>query len=612
MIKRITLLVISALLTVGLFAAERTVEEAAAIAAQFTNQQPTLRRAHKAPRTAATMRLAHTRTKSGSEAPAFYVFDQEENNGFIIVSADDRTEEVLAYTDHGAFPENIPSNVQFMLNLYADRISKFGHAAAVRQATAAATYTPIAPLLGGIEWDQDAPYWNQCPMDQLDNTRCYTGCVATAAAQIMRYWQWPEQGTGSKSYTWENCLQFNSRTGDCARSLPVPLSVDFGATTYDWANMPEKTSQYNTNDKKNAVATLMYHCGVACEMSYGGRTAGGSGAYTDDMGRAFYQYFGYKRTLQCVDTYNYGRQTETATQTAAKFRTELAAGRPILVGGADEDMQAGHEFVFDGLDASGKFHVNWGWSGSCNGYYSITGLTPEELGIGAGDYGDYSYYLDYVIGIEPDRADPTPGPGPDPEPEPDPTAIDLSATMDIAQARYTTSSEIWTIGITNYEDEYPYVQAYLWLTESAFAGEYTVTTGEGLYEYETYVYIWPDETNNYVILANGTLKIVHVDDAADDTPIYRYILDGIGDDGQHYTMSVRLETYVIDDSDNWIETTDPVQPDPVLPTDIKIVSETPIEGCAAVKRICGGQLIIEHNGQRYNAQGMLINGQSPN
>lgn len=404
--KRISILTLALVFVASLFAAQRTAEQAAEIAAQFTNDQPALRKAHKAPRTAASMRLVHTATKPASTEAAFYVFNQENNAGAIFVSADDRTLDVLGYFDNGQFdPNNINPNLRFWLGRYAEEIANANddnaYVAPVRKAAQA---TAISPLLGNIAWDQEAPYYNQCPMDSWDNTRCLTGCVATAASQIMRKWRFPAQGIGSKTYTWRN---YTNSSG--SKYTDKSLTANFGETTYDWDNMLETYGSSYTAAQGNAVATLMYHAGVACEMMYGGTKAGGSGAWTDDMGYGLKTYFGYS-VNKFISTYNTKNQYTTAkgadipsgiayefgvtfTQFADYFDTELEAGRPILMGG--EDTDGGHEFVCDGRDASGKYHINWGWSGDCNSYFALTALKPSGTGY------NFSSNIDAMLGVEP-------------------------------------------------------------------------------------------------------------------------------------------------------------------------------------------------------------------
>ena len=406
------------LLAVAVMAGQRTPEQAAEIAAQFTNQQPQLRRMHASERQAANLQLAHKALQNNSQDAAFYVFNQENNNGFVIISADDRTvEDVLGYSDNGSFDaDNINPNLEFWLSRYTEEITGLqtlneDELANIRKARKATKVTAIAPLLknaAGVEitWYQEAPYYNLCPMDERDNTRCATGCVATATAAIMYKWRWPLQGTGSKSYTWYDCLDDN-----CYQYKTKTLSVNFAATTYDWDNLlPAYEGKSYTTDQANAVATLMYHCGVACKMQYGGDATGGSGAWTDDMAYGLQTYFDYtfdkfitmysktkyENSVKGVSVANVPAEFGvTKDQITTYFNADLEAGRPILMGG--EGSRGGHEFVCDGRDADNKFHINFGWEGGGNGYYTLSALGPSGS--------QFSNNLDAIIGIVPNKPD---------------------------------------------------------------------------------------------------------------------------------------------------------------------------------------------------------------
>lgn len=411
--KKVLLILLAGILMPNLSATERTCAQAAKLAGNPA------RLAH-----------AHTRYKysvaSEEAQPALYVFNRTDRPGFVIVSADDSTAPILGYSDTGYFPEQIPANVSFMLDYMAAAISN-----PAAQSKTTADYTPIAPLLGNIEWNQDEPYWNLCPIDRYNQKRCYTGCVATAMAQIMRYWQWPERGKGTVSYTWVNCL--TPEFAQCYHKVDTVLTADLYTEGYDWANMREQYKKgaggYNQTEA-DAVATLMYHCGVAIEMQY---SSIGSAAYTEDVAWALMRYFGYSTDIEYVRTRRGFTLQETPEETAERIRIELEEGRPVLMGGQSSySVSSGHEFVLDGLDAEGMFHVNWGWGGSCNGYYAITSLTPAIPGIGGGEVGDYSYNLDYIIGIEPDYTF-------DPESE---TSIRVVTTDEQHSAKYIHQGQL--------------------------------------------------------------------------------------------------------------------------------------------------------------------------
>jgi hypothetical protein len=321
------------------------------------------------------------------------------NNGWVIVAGDDCATAILGYADCGNFdPNNIPPNMQKWLEGYKTEISfaiENGIPATEQvqsewesissQNILQATATSISPLIQ-TKWDQ-APYYNiLCPYDNSASERTVTGCVATAMAQVMNYWEYPKQGYGFHSYN-------HSKYGT--------LSANFGSTTYDWSNMPTQLTSSSSTTQKNAVATLMYHCGISVDMNYNVSSEGGSGAYiissrspiNNCTEYALKTYFGYKNTLRGVQKANY-----TQTEWVNLLKTELNAGRPIVYGGFGE--RSGHCFVADGYDSNNFFHFNWGWNGTCDGYFALTALNPSSGGTGGGSY-SYNDNQQAVIGIEP-------------------------------------------------------------------------------------------------------------------------------------------------------------------------------------------------------------------
>lgn len=223
------------------------------------------------------------------------------------------------------------------------------------------------------EWDQSTPY-NNLVTENIGNSYP-TGCVATALAQIMYYHKYPTKGTGRKTFSLE------PYTGSGT------LFVNFGSTTYDWDNMlPIYADNNYTQEQADAVAKLMLHCGVAVDMNYG---IGGSGAYDNDVATAAKQYFRYSTKFYTRDIY-------PTTQWMNIIFDEISNGRPVLYGGATAQM-AGHAFVFDGYDDEGRVHVNWGWSGSGNGYFNVAVLDSSDEGLTEPTQDGYSYQQDMVL-----------------------------------------------------------------------------------------------------------------------------------------------------------------------------------------------------------------------
>jgi hypothetical protein len=360
-------------------------------------------------KTALELAETGTATMPGSSKPihCYYLF-RNLGGGFVIVAADDRVQPILGYGTEGEpFPLSaMPEHVSDWLLLYRDQIAE---AIAQRispepqtiqwwnalKEGSAPSYqgqlSTVNPLIAA-KWDQSPHYNALAPFDNAFNQRTVAGCVATAMAMIMKYYNYPSNGTGFHSYTHEKYgLQ----------------SANFGATTYNYAAMP------NTVNSPNAqVATLMYHCGVAVDMMFGVGSTGGSGAYVISAKSpvqhcaeyAFRTYFGYKPSLKGVE-----RSSYTQTQWINLLKTELDASRPVYYAGFGSG--GGHAFLCDGYDANNFFHFNWGWSGSFNGYFTVNALNPSGVGTGGGS-GGYNSGQQAIIGLEPlAQSDPDPVPG---------------------------------------------------------------------------------------------------------------------------------------------------------------------------------------------------------
>lgn len=386
--KKIYMLIISALCVLCITLEARTPQEAAQIASQFitqANATPTLRLQKAAAATSVTapVELAFTQYQIDNTTPAVFVFNSTDE-GFVLVSAEDNTRAVLGYSDQGTFDaNNIPENMQFWLQMYADELSRLGEEAIRREGavsdrsekgdeekkairreakgerreTSAETYPTISPILGETIWGQGKPFNNKCP--EINGERTVTGCVATALSQIMYVHKYPTKGTGSYSYTTE--------------TKKLKVSADFGSTTYDWANMiPDYTGSYTTA-QADAVATLMYHVGVAAEMDY---TVEGSGAVSSIALAAITKYFGYDKAINVLP-----KDFMTEDGILQAIATDLQAGRPVYFSGVTV-KQEGHAFVCDGMKSDGYLHINWGWNGMANGYFAISALAPEVQGTG--------------------------------------------------------------------------------------------------------------------------------------------------------------------------------------------------------------------------------------
>lgn len=292
----------------------------------------------------------------------YWVFNFE-NTGYVIVSADDAVTPVLAYSFDGIYrKENQPSQFINWVEGYAKQID-YGVAQGfkapdeirnewVRLSTNdSGKLTPlmptsdVAPLLLST-WDQGANYNLLCPLDPAGpGGRVWAGCVATAMSQVMYYYRYPLTGSGSHCYTpWGYPQQ-------CA---------DFGNTTYQWNNMLNSIVSQDTS-----IPTLIWHAGVSVNMMY---SPSGSGAYSSDARNSLITYFNYGSEAQLLEKDSYSE-----SQWESMMKDNLDHARPMYYDGYGT---GGHAFVMDGYQGTDYFHFNWGWSGSCNGYFYLNNLNP--------------------------------------------------------------------------------------------------------------------------------------------------------------------------------------------------------------------------------------------
>ena len=298
--------------------------------------------------------LAYT-YRTGSGLATAYVFNFD--GGFVIVAADDHSSPILGYSDQGNFDyETAPDGLRFMLSEISngietmvqqaqpipnDILCRWKNLDAYGLMHPDRSFPVVGPLVQ-LKWDQGYPYNMYAPGG------CPTGCVATAMAQLMKYWEWPTTGTGEHSY---NAMGYGEQY------------ANFGATTYDWDNMVELYTSSATQEQKEAVATLMYHCGVSVNMMY---EPDGSGAFSADVPIAINTYFSYSDQATHITKSNY-----SYNDWIALLKSNIDQHIPLYYSGQSTD--GGHAFICDGYDSDDLFYFNWGWGGSANGYFLIDG-----------------------------------------------------------------------------------------------------------------------------------------------------------------------------------------------------------------------------------------------
>ena len=338
------------------------------------------------------------------EIDQFYVVQEDdEDGGWVLIAADDAVQPILGYADNGTFDASadMPENLKWWLSMYNHQIKRAianGQVASAEVTSqwaelrsgarkAKAATVVVGPLLT-TKWNQGTPFNNLCPTYSGSN-RSATGCVATAMAQVMNFWEWPEKGQGSRN------------------------GINFANTTYNWANMINSYNGSYNNTQANAVATLMYHCGQAVDMSYGAssgaqtiRFPSNSTSYACAQ-NALWNYFKYNSDSikgYYREGYSYyGYSSWTDNNWIAMLKQELNKQRPIMYAGSGNG--GGHSFVCDGYRDDNYFHFNWGWGGAYDGYFTVNNLAPEGGGIGSNNDNTFNEGQDVIIGIVPNVSD---------------------------------------------------------------------------------------------------------------------------------------------------------------------------------------------------------------
>ncbi len=338
--------------------------------------------------TAKSIKLEKAIPYSQGSQILFYIFNVSEKQGFVIVAADDRSTPILGYSLSGGYGQTAtPPAFDWLLLQYSKQIqtiitenipatetinTSWKHLSSLNFKPALSKLL-VLPMLT-TTWDQGCKYNDSCPVDQSSWScnKAVTGCVATALAQIIKYHNFPANGSGRHSYV---------------HPTYGILHADYGATTYNWSSMPN-----TLNNPSAAVAQLMFHCGVGVEMNYGPQE---SGAPSSNVALTLIHFFNYDQGAHIIERADYND-----TDWTTLIRNELNYQRPVYYAGFDPS--AGHAFVCDGFQNTDYFHFNWGWSGSYDGYFYLNNLNP------GGSYA-FNNSQEAVIGIKPGVATPCSG-----------------------------------------------------------------------------------------------------------------------------------------------------------------------------------------------------------
>ncbi len=317
-----------------------------------------------------------------TEEESLYILNAV-NGGFVIVSGDDRTEPILGYSDKGRIDiNNMPDNLRVWLANYEAQIKSlpedYRPTQAYRDRTRGAK-TAIAPLIT-TTWGQGGVYNAMCPKDNGVNSK--TGCVATALAQVMNYHQWPKQSPAIPGYVTET------------KKIVVD---DLPTTTFKWNLMKDSYNLEETGASADAVAELMRYCGQCMLMDYE-KDGSGAGVFIDRLA----EFFGYSRSAHHISRTQY-----TYSEWENIIYQELFENRPVLLSAFNQHLA--HEFICDGYDGNGLFHLNWGWYGNDDGFYLLSVRSDGNFNIPPGekDLPEYCYEGDAVIGIKPSNDEAT-------------------------------------------------------------------------------------------------------------------------------------------------------------------------------------------------------------
>ena len=319
---------------------------------------------------------ASSRTASSKENDAYYVFTEAQNDGFVIVSGDDRLNPIVGYSTN-AVSDEMPPALTAWLEEYSEYVNDIRDGKVVPLLNnTRETSTHIEPMLV-TAWDQVAPYNNMCPI--LDNgKRAYTGCGNTATTQVMRFHKWPASPIADVE--WENNI-----TGEVE-------FCELKSHVYDWDNMLYNYTSEYSEAQGNAVARLMVDFGKASKSVY---MPGMTGNNSPNIAYALVNVFDYSPDLFIAKRSDY-----TYEEYIALIRENLNNRQPIVYCGYGQNLETGHGFVCDGIDENNLLHIDWGWNGVFNGYFDIAIMEPEGNGIG-GFSDRYNVSQHAIVNIKP-------------------------------------------------------------------------------------------------------------------------------------------------------------------------------------------------------------------
>lgn len=309
-------------------------------------------------------------SRAAGASPAFYVFNNSNGKGFVIIAGDDIAEPILGYSYENNFSEeNLPPNVKGWLEGLKEQINKGRSDGVVSKASSRgfSRTGEVEVQLKTAKWNQHAPYDMYTPM--INGKHSPTGCVITAAAIIMHYHKWPEKGTGViPAYT------------TYTQKIEMP-AIELGHT-YEWNNMLDNYNTSYTDNQAHQVAQLMVDLGTMIGADYKDDETVANDECVDYF---LFRYMNYNKFSVFFRRSNFA--DDIWHEMLCK---ELQNGRPIFYSASKE---LGHAFVLDGYAKGYYYSVNWGWGGNSNGFFLLSALNG------------YNFSHHAILGLKPQNAE---------------------------------------------------------------------------------------------------------------------------------------------------------------------------------------------------------------
>lgn len=312
------------------------------------------------------------KTNEKNYAP-LYIFNAEGDNGFVVISGDSRTEEILGYTSCGSYSSDSmsPAFIEWMESM-TEQIKAIPDTAKSTRGSYTGNHLPAIEPLAKTKWGQSNPYNLLCPV--INGKRCPSGCGATVVAQLMYYYGYPSQAkTTIPGYKTEHA-------GEMQELKPI---------TFDYEKMEPNYKKSYSEESAKAISELMLYAGCAMTMDY---NTDGSATTMPRLKNALLKYFGYdNRTTLTV------RRSDYSTHEWNNIiYNELAQSRPVIYMGVSENL-GGHVFLCDGYKDDAMFHINWGWGGKDDGWFRLFIMDPYNEYM----YGGFSLSQEAIIGLQP-------------------------------------------------------------------------------------------------------------------------------------------------------------------------------------------------------------------